>query len=136
MHTWTWCWCSDWVLLWNGLCLEAMKREEIPRDDEEGRGGRALGTWRLNEQLIFWFSEFGFPYPFFPHFSSMETCEWLELDFFLWRKKMINLKDSWLDDTWKLDSSPTTPMLVHSSFQGSKDLRSISLSWDTGTGMF
>ena len=49
--------CNDWeelvLLLWDGLCLEAMKREEeVPRG-EEGRWGRALGTWRLSEQLIF-----------------------------------------------------------------------------------
>jgi len=32
--------------------LEAKKREVVP-SEEEGREGRALGTWRLNEHLIF-----------------------------------------------------------------------------------
>lgn len=59
---------SDWEGLVMFLCLEAKKREVVP-SEEMGRGGRALGTWRLNEHLIFLSSSLTLlPY----HFTSIK----------------------------------------------------------------
>jgi len=56
----------DWeglVFLWNDvLWLEGKKREEVPSEEEVGRGGRALGTCRLKEHLIFLYNS---------HFASL-----------------------------------------------------------------
>ena len=88
---------SDWlglVLLWYDLCLEEKKREVVPRD-EEGRGGRALGTWRLNVKLIFGLelSQFG-SLSFFS--LQFHGNEWIVF----WGKKNDKIK-CWL--RWHVD---------------------------------